>query len=79
MQAIDRNYETDLKSLDLKPLTELRPADRIAPQGRRRGVVMNRYCDVSCVRGRVSGSRLIFLSDLSDSKVQLSGSGTKFW
>jgi hypothetical protein len=61
MQAIDRNYETDLKSLDLKPLTELRPADRIAPQGRRHGVVMNRYCDVSCVRGRVSGSRLIFL------------------
>jgi hypothetical protein len=61
MQAIDRNDETDLKYLDLKPLTELRPADRIAPQGRRRGVVVKRYCDVSCVRGRVSGSRLIFL------------------
>jgi hypothetical protein len=30
MQAIDRNDETDLKYLDLKPLTELR---RIAPQG----------------------------------------------
>lgn len=32
MQAIDRNDETDLKYLDLKPLTEPRPADRIAPQ-----------------------------------------------
>ena len=32
MQAIDSSDETDLKYLDLKPLTELRPADRIAPQ-----------------------------------------------
>ena len=32
MQAIDRNDETDLNYLDLKPLTELRPADPIAPE-----------------------------------------------